>query len=115
MLEVNMYALFGEIERGQTPMGENISYVLQIIKRKGIMGRTELLRRVVAKGVTAAMVSEAIDSLKMGGFIVEKRDAESGISGRPGTVYQYTKGEKYGEAKDGPEDIQGDSQDSDSG
>jgi len=47
ILEEDMFQLFGEIERGQTPVGENLQMVLSLIKRKGVMGRTELLRRVV--------------------------------------------------------------------
>ena len=94
ILEEDMFQLFGEIERGQTPVGENLQMVLSLIKRKGVMGRTELLRRVVSKGITAANVDEIIDSLQAGGYITETRKNEG--QHKVARVYTY-KGEVINE------------------
>lgn len=89
-IENEMFSLFGEIERGTTPQGEAMQLILSYIKRKGTVGRTEVLRRVVSKGITASVVDEVISSLTAAGFVEMKKVQSAGT--KPATIYQY-KGE----------------------
>jgi hypothetical protein len=86
-IEEEMFALFGEIERGTTPQGEAMQMVLSYVKKKGTLGRTELLRRLVSKGITSSVIDEIITSLEAGGFVKTKLIQGNGT--KKSTIYIY--------------------------
>jgi hypothetical protein len=90
LIEEEMFSLFGEIERGVSPLGEILQMVLAYIKKKGVCGRTELLRRVVSRGCGADMLDEALTSLLAANFITTTKKNLGGS--REATLYQF-KGE----------------------
>ncbi len=85
-VEEGMFSLFGEIERGQSAVGEAIQMILAIIKKSKAISHEDLLRIVVGRGMSASTVSEVIDSLKGGRFI----EVSGGLGKRgAATVYHY--------------------------
>lgn len=86
-IEEEMFSLFGEIERGTTPQGESLQMVLSFIKKRGKVSRTEVLRRVISKGITASVVDELILSLEAGGYIRKEKVKGDGVKST--TIYTY--------------------------
>lgn len=91
-IEEGMFSLFGEIERGQSAVGSVLQTVLTLIKKSGGITHSDLLRFTISKGISAAMVAEAIDSLRGGNFIAV---ASMKHEGKPATYYTYL-GERGG-------------------
>ena len=85
-IEEGMFSLFGEIERGQSAVGSVLQTVLTLIKKSGGITHSDLLRYTISKGISASMVTEAIDSLRGGNFIAL---ASTKVENRPTTYYTY--------------------------
>jgi hypothetical protein len=84
-VEEGMFSLFGEIERGQSAVGEAIQMILAIIKKSKSISHEDLLRIVVGRGMSASTVSEVIDSLRGGRFI----EVTGSIGKKASITYHY--------------------------
>lgn len=86
--ERKMFELFGEIEGKQTPVGENVQVALRFIRKRGQVGRSELLKNMFPRGISAGMLTELIDTL-IEAKLVKAQIVKNKEKGRDIVIYKY--------------------------